>query len=60
MGLKSSIADPDVWIRPVTKADGEHYYRFILVYVENLIAISQGVVSAIREVAVNLKLKKTR
>ena len=25
MGFKTSIADPDVWIRPVTKADGEQY-----------------------------------
>ena len=25
MGFESSIADPDVWIRPVTKPDGEQY-----------------------------------
>ena len=25
MVFKSSIADPDAWIRPATKADGDHY-----------------------------------
>ena len=48
MGFKSSIADPDVWIKPETKADGEQYYKFILVYVDYMIAISQDAVSAIR------------
>ena len=60
MGFKSSIADPDVWIRPTTKAYGEDYYEFILVYVDNLLAISQYAVSVIREVAEKLKLKNTR
>ena len=58
MVFKSSIADPDVWIRPATKADGEQYYKFILVYVEDLISISQDSVFAIREVAEKFELKQ--
>ena len=58
MGFKSIIADPDVWIRPATKPDGEQYYEFILVYVEDMLAISQDSVSLIRGVAEKLKLKK--
>ena len=58
MVFKSSIVDPDVWIRPATKADGDHYYEFILVYVDNLIAIIQDAVVVIREVAEKFKLKK--
>ena len=27
MGFRSSIADPDVWMRPATKSDGEEYYE---------------------------------
>ena len=50
MGFKSSISDPDVWIRPATKADGEHYYGFILLYVDYLLVINQDSVSVIREV----------
>ena len=48
MGFDSIIADPGVWFTPATKADGEHYYEFILVYVDNLLAISQDAVSVIR------------
>ena len=48
MGFKSSIADPDVWIRPATKIDDEQYYDFILLYVDDMFAISQYLVSAIR------------
>ena len=53
--FKSSITDPDVWIRPTTKADDNHYYEFILVYVDYLIAMSQDLVSAVSEFAENFK-----
>ena len=32
INFKSGIADPDVWLRPAVKTDGEHYYEYILVY----------------------------
>ena len=48
MGFKSIIVDPNVWIRPATKADGEQYCEFILVNVDDLISIIQGAVSVIR------------
>ena len=60
MGFKSSIADPDIGFRPATKPDGEQYYEFILVYVEDMLAISQDSVSLIRGVAEKLKLKKDK
>eukprot|EP00978_Attheya_sp_CCMP212_P026548 scaffold87549_cov65-Attheya_sp.AAC.2 len=34
MGFKSSYADPDVWLRPATKANGEEYYEYVLMYVD--------------------------
>ena len=57
-GFKSIIADADVWIRPKIKSDGEHYYEFILVYVDDMLEISQDAVSEIREIAEKFKLKK--
>ena len=60
MGFKSSIEYPDVWIRPATKAQGEQYYKFILVYVDDLLAIIQYSVSVLKEVAEKFKLKNTR
>ena len=60
MVCKSSIADPDVWIRPATKLYGEQYYEYILMYVYNLLEISQNAASVIREIVEKFKLKKGR
>ena len=37
MVFKSSIVDPDVWMREATKIDGEEYYKYILIYFAKLI-----------------------
>lgn len=34
------IADPYVWHRPSVKLDGEQYYEYVLVYVDNVLAIN--------------------
>ena len=40
MGFRSSHADPDVWLRPAAKPDGEKYYEYVLVYVDDILTIS--------------------
>ena len=60
MGFKSSIADADVWLRPAVKADGEKYYQYILVYVDDLLAIGIDATSIIEEVSEKFKLKKDK
>ena len=60
MGFKSSITDPDVWMREATKIDGEGYYKYILIYVENLIVISLDARLVILEVAEKFKPKKDK
>ena len=40
MRFKLSIADPDVWLSPGVKPDGEEYYKYILVYVDDILFIS--------------------
>jgi hypothetical protein len=40
LGFKSSEADPDVWLRPAVKADGEEYYEYILMYVDDILCVS--------------------
>ena len=40
IGFKSSLADPNVWMRPATKASGEKYYEYILCYVDDILCIS--------------------
>jgi hypothetical protein len=40
LGFKSSLADADVWMRPNVKLNGEHYYDYIFVYVDDLLVLS--------------------
>jgi Reverse transcriptase (RNA-dependent DNA polymerase) len=40
MGFESSRADPDVWIRPNAKANGERYYERVLIYVDDILCVS--------------------
>ena len=60
MVFKSSIADLDVWMREATKNDGEEYYDYILVYIDDLLAILSDARSVILEVAEKFKLKKDK
>ena len=60
MGFKSSISDPNVWMREATKSDVEEYYKCILVYVDGLLAISSDARSVILEVAGKFKLNKDK
>lgn len=39
IGFRSSLADPDVWLRPATAPDGTQYYSYVLAYVDDLLAI---------------------
>ena len=36
---KSTIADPDVYMKPRVKANGEKYYAYIIVYVDDILSI---------------------
>ena len=60
MVFKSSIADNDVWMREATKSDGEEYYKYILFYVDDLLAVSLDVILVILEVAEKFKLQKDK
>ena len=40
LGFTSCYADPDVLIRPQTKHDGEEYYQYVLIYVDDILCFS--------------------
>ena len=40
MSFKTSQANPDVWVWLGEKPDGEECYQYILVYVDDILAIS--------------------
>ena len=39
-GFKSCLADPDVWMRKAIKPNGDHYWEYVLMYVDDALAIS--------------------
>ena len=39
IGFKSCHADPDVWLRPAVKPNGDEYYEYVLCYVDDILAI---------------------
>ena len=39
-GFTGCRADPDVWMRPAVKPNGDKYYEYVLCYVDDILAIS--------------------
>lgn len=58
--FKSCPADPDVWMRLSNKPDGEQYYEYTLVYVDDILCISHNPWAPLQEIAVDLKFKKDK
>ena len=41
IGFRECLADPDVWFRPATKQGGGEYYEYVLVYTDDILAVSE-------------------
>ena len=44
------MADPDVWLRAATKTDGESYYEYVLMYVDDILSIYCDTHSILEEI----------
>jgi hypothetical protein len=42
LGFKPSLADADVWIKPASKPNSFEYYEILLVYVDDILAVSHA------------------
>ena len=49
LGFTSSCADPDVWFRLLTRSTGKVYYEYVLLYVDNVLVISEQANSVLRK-----------
>ena len=49
VGFASCLADPDVWMWPAKKADGLPYYKYVLLYVNDTLVISEDVEKILQE-----------
>ena len=49
LGFQSCLADPDVWMREATRADGSAYYEYVLLYTDDCLVISDNAEKVLRE-----------
>ena len=48
LGFTSSRADPDVWLRLSKRSTGEEYYEYVLLYVDDVLVISERAEAVLR------------
>lgn len=60
MGFKSSMADPDVWMRPAIKPDGSEYYEYLLMYVDDILCASDEPIKVMRQIQERFKFKNDK
>ena len=60
LGFKSSVADPDVWLKAATKACGEQYYEYVMVYVDDILAVSIEPRAVLKEIQKTFKFKNDK
>ena len=49
LGFKHSLGDSDVWYRPAVKKDGTEYMEYVLLYVDDVLVISENAERVIRD-----------
>ena len=59
-GFISSKSDPDMWLHPAVKPDGQEYYKYILCYVDDILAISHKATQVLEDIQVVFKLKDNK
>ncbi len=59
LGYNSSLADPDVWMRPAVRENGDHYYEYVLVYVDDILSLSANPRETMNSIAKLYRLKET-
>ena len=60
MGFQSSMADPDVWLRAAVKSDGEKYYEYVMMYVDDILALSCDARMILEEIRGTFKFKNDK
>jgi Reverse transcriptase (RNA-dependent DNA polymerase) len=58
LGYETCRADPDVWMRKATKPDGTSCYEYILLYVDDALAVGIEAEKMLREIGQFFELKE--
>jgi hypothetical protein len=57
LGYTSSLTDPDVWFCAQAKEDGFEYYAYVLVYVDDILVVSNNAATTMRSLSKLYRLK---
>ena len=57
LGYLPCKADPDLWMKPCTTEDGRDYYSYVLLYIDDALAIHEDAVSVLREMDKYFKMQ---
>ena len=58
LGYKSCLADPDVWMKPMVRPDdGFEYYAYILIWTDDILAISHDSMAELKKIDAMFKMK---
>ena len=61
LGYKSSMEDPDVWLRPAIKEkDGFKYWEYVLCYVDDVLCISKNLMHTMKGIQSKFKFKNDK
>jgi hypothetical protein len=58
MEFQSTKADPDVWIRAAKKTNGDEYYEMVIVYVDDILVLSEQAAQVIKDISERYELKE--
>ena len=58
LGFKLSFANPDVWYCPGVKPNGEEFYTYLLVYVDDILCIDIDQMRYLRQIEKSFKIKE--
>lgn len=58
MEFKASLADPDVWMKPVVKTTGQTYFEYKFVYVDDILVCSTNPAAVIETLGKAYHLKE--
>jgi hypothetical protein len=59
LGYKSSLADPDLWYKPMTDPSGFKYYAYILVYVDDILILNKDPMRDMELIQTDFTVKKS-
>ena len=48
LGFEACLADPDVWMRPAIRANGQEYFEYVLLYTDDALVVSETPENIIR------------